>query len=308
MCPGGPRENPVNQSGSVALSTEAMRGPPWRNSLIIMALLTRNPTEAGTPQGGIASPVVANMALDGLEVVAQRAARNQKVNVVKYADDFIITGASQEVLEMKVKPVVVAFLKERGLELSAEKTRITPIDAGFDFLGFNVRKYGGKLLIKPSKPAVKRFLGDLRGFIKANKATKTAELIRQLNRKIRGWVNYYQHVVAKKTFTYVDRCVFRALMTWIDRRHPGKSASWKRQRYFRSEGWRNRVFSTKIRDGLGGTSCLELFQASSVAITRHLKIQAEATPYDPAFTDYFTRRAQSRRVNHLMWRGMVALP
>ena len=266
------------------------------------------PTEAGTPQGGIASPVFANMALDGLEAVAQGAARNQKVNVVKYADDFIITGASQEVLEMKVKPAVVAFLKERGLELSEEKTRITPIDAGFDFLGFNVRKYGGKLLIKPSKPAVKRFLDDIRGLIKANKAAKTEELIRQLNRKIRGWANYYRHVVAKKTFSYVDRNVFRALMTWIDRRHPGKSASWKRQRYFRSEGWRNWVFLTKIRDGLGGTSYLDLFQASSVAITRHIKIQAEATPYDPAFTDYFTRRAQSRRVNHLLWRGMVALP
>ena len=113
---------------------------------------------------------------------------------------------------------------------------ITPINAGFDFLGFNVRKYGGKLLIEPSKPAVKRFLDDLRGLIKANKATKTAELIQQLNRKIRGWVNYYQHVVAKKTFTYVDRCVFRALMTWVDRRHPGKSASWKRQRYFPFRG------------------------------------------------------------------------
>ena len=110
------------------------------------------PTEAGTPQGGIASPVLANLALDGLEEAAQRAApRHQKVNVVKYADDFIITGASKEVLETKVKPAVVAFLAERGLELSEEKTRITHIDDGFGFLGFNVRKYGGKLLIKPSK-------------------------------------------------------------------------------------------------------------------------------------------------------------
>ena len=266
------------------------------------------PTEAGTPQGGIASPVLANMALDGLEEVARRAApRNQKVNVVKYADDFIISGASQEVLETQVKPAVVAFLKERGLELSEEKTRITQIDAGFDFLGFNVRKYGGKLLIKPSKSAVKRFLDDIRDLIKTNKAAKTVNLLRQLNRKIRGWANYYRHVVAKKTFVYVDRSVFRALMTWIDRRHPNKSASWKRQRYFRSEGLRNWVFFTKVRDGLGGTTCLDLFQAGSVSITRHIKIQAEATPYDSAFADYFTRRAQSRRVNRSTWRGMVAL-
>lgn len=267
------------------------------------------PTEAGTPQGGIASPVLATMALDGLEAVAQRAvSRHQKVNVVKYADDFIITGASQEVLEMKVKPAVVAFLKERGLELSEEKTRITQIDAGFDFLGFNVRKYGGKLLIKPSKSAVKRFLDDIRGWIKANKAAKTEELIQQLNRKIRGWANYYRHTVAKKTFAYVDRCVFRALTTWIDRRHPDKSASWKRQRYFRSEGRRNGVFFTKVRDELGRTSCRDLFQAARVSITRHIKIQATATPYDPAFTDYFIRRAQSRRVNRSIWRGLVAFP
>lgn len=267
------------------------------------------PTEAGTPQGGIASPVLANMALDGLEEVARRAApRNQKVNVVKYADDFIITGTSKEVLEGCVKPAVIAFLKERGLELSEEKTRITQIDDGFDFLGFNVRKYGGTLLIKPAKAAVHRFLADVRELIKANTSAKTEALIRQLNSKIRGWANYYRHVVAKKTFAYVDDQVFRALMTWIDRRHPNKSARWKRRRYFRSDGLRNWVFSAKIRDGLGQITCLDLFHASSVPIVRHIKIQGHATPYDPAYRDYFTRRAHSRRVNGHLWQGMVATP
>jgi RNA-directed DNA polymerase len=267
------------------------------------------PTEAGSPQGGIASPALANMALDGLEAVAHKAApHNQKINVIRYADDFVITGASKEVLETRIKPAVVAFLKERGLELSEEKTRITQIDAGFDFLGFNVRKYEGKLLIKPSKQAVKRFLDEIRGLIKANKAAKTEELIRQLNRKMRGWANYYRHVVAKKIFNYVDHCVIRALMTWINRRHPNKPAYWKRQRYFRSDGRRNWVFFTRVRDGLGQSTCLDLLCASSVPITRHIKIQAAATPYDPAFADYFTLRAQSRRVNRPPWRGMVALP
>lgn len=265
------------------------------------------PTEAGTPQGGIASPVLANMALDGLEDVAQRAAtRSQKVNVVRYADDFIITGASKEVLEMKVKPAVVAFLRERGLELSEEKTRITHIDDGFDFLGFNVRKYGGKLLIKPAKQSVKRFLGDIRDLIKVNCAAKTEALLQQLNSKIRGWSNYYRHVVAKKTFGHVDDQVFRALMAWIDRRHPGKSAEWKRRRYFRSEGLRHWVFFTMIRDGLGRITRLDLFRASSVAIVRHIKIQGDATPYDPAFKRYFALRKKFRRVSTLMWRGMVA--
>jgi RNA-directed DNA polymerase len=258
------------------------------------------PTEAGTPQGGIASPALANMALDGLEEIARRAApSNQKVHVVRYADDFIITGASKEVLEMKVKPAVVAFLKERGLELSDEKTRITHIDDGFDFLGFNVRKYAGKLLIKPSKGAIKRFLERIREVIKVNVATKAEDLIRQLNSKLRGWTNYFRHVVAKKTFSYVDDQVFQALIAWINRRHPNKSARWKRQRYFRSEGRRNWVFFASIRNASGQVTCLDLFQAASVPIVRHIKIQAQATPYDPAFTDYFTRRAQSRRVSRL---------
>jgi RNA-directed DNA polymerase len=182
------------------------------------------PTEAGTPQGGMASPALANMALDGLEEIARRAApSNQKVHVVRYADDFIITRASKEVLETKVKPAVVAFPKERGLELSDEKTRITHIDDGFAFLGFNVRKYAGKLFIKPSKGTIKSFLDRIREIIKVNVATKTDDLIRQLNSKVRGWINYFRHVVAKKTFSYVDDQVFRALIIWINRRHPNKS-------------------------------------------------------------------------------------
>jgi RNA-directed DNA polymerase len=176
---------------------------------------------------------------------------------------------------------------------------------GFDFLGFNVRKYAGKLLIKPSKGAIKSFLERIRGIIKANVATKTEDLIRQLNSKLRGWTNYFRHVVAKKSFTYVDDQLFRALITWIKRRHPNKSARWKRQRYFRSEGRRNWVFFASTRDASGKATCLDLFQATSVPIIRHIKIQAQATPYDPAFTDYFARRAQSRRVSRLRWRGMV---
>jgi RNA-directed DNA polymerase len=176
------------------------------------------------------------MALDGLEEVARRVtSSNQKVHVVRYADDFIITGASKEVLEMRVKPAIIAFLKERGLELSEEKTHITHIDDGFDFLGFNVRKYAGKLLIKPAKSAVKRLLDKIRELIKANIAATTEQLIRQLNNKLRGWANYYRHVVAKKTFAYVDHQVFRALLVWINRRHPNQSAPWKRHRYFRRQ-------------------------------------------------------------------------
>jgi RNA-directed DNA polymerase len=192
------------------------------------------------------------MALTGLEQVAVKAApRGQKVHVVMYADDFIITGASKEVLEDKVKPAVEAFLWERGLALSSEKTRITHIDDGFDFLGFNVRKYAGKLLIKPAKASVKAFLGELRKFIKSNRAAKTQQLVRQLNRKIRGWANYFRHVVAKKTFDYVDNQVFLALLAWVNHRHRNKSNQWRRRRYFRNHGRRHWVFCAPIRDKQG---------------------------------------------------------
>jgi RNA-directed DNA polymerase len=268
---------------------------------------TLYPTERGTPQGGIASPTLANMTLDGLEAVAVNTApKGQKVHVVKYADDFIITGASKELLEEKVKPAVAAFLRERGLELSPEKTRITHIEVGFDFLGFNVRKYNGKLLIKPAKGSVKAFLAEIRGFIKSRATVKTAELIRQLNPKVRGWANYYRHVVSQKTFDYVDHQVFRALWAWIRRRHPNKSATWRHKRYFRRQGNRNWVFSASIRNPQGEAMPLDLFRAASIPITRHVKIRADATPYDPAFADYLASRQRSRRGSRLVWDGAVS--
>lgn len=266
-----------------------------------------HPTESGTPQGGIASPTLAMMALTGLEAAAVNAApRNQKVNVVVYADDFIITGASKEVLETKVKPAVSAFLRERGLELSAEKTKITHINDGFDFLGFNVRKYAGKFLTKPAKASVKAFLGEIRDTIKSNKAAKTEHLIWQLNPKLRGWTNYYRHAAAKKTFNYVDHHVYLALWAWVNRRHPNKSAKWKRARYFRSHGLRNWVFFALIHGEQEKATYLDLLCAGSVAISRHVKIRADATPYDPAFADYFATRSRSRRVSSLVWYGVVA--
>ena len=262
------------------------------------------PTERGTPQGGIASPTLANMALDGLEAVAINAAgKGQKVNVVKYADDFIITGASKEVLEDIVKPAVAAFLWERGLELSPEKTHITHIEAGFDFLGFNVRKYNGKLLIKPAKCSVKAFLAEIRGFIKARATIKAVDLIRQMNPKIRGWANYYRHVVSQKTFDRVDYQVLQALWSWIRRRHPNKSVKWRQKRYFRSHGNRNWVFSASIHNRQGVGLPLDLFKAASIPITRHVKIRADATPFDPAFIDYLASRKRSPRMSRLMWVG-----
>lgn len=252
---------------------------------------TLHPTFDGVPQGGIISPALLVIALSGMEEAIKRVTSfKDKVHVVSYADDFVITGASKEILERKVMPVVVSFLKERGLELSIEKTKITHVDEGFDFLGFNVRKYKGKLLIKPSQKNVKSFLDGLRGLVKSKAAVKQEILIRLLNPKIRGWANYYCHSVAKGTFSYVDHCIFSMLLRWINRRHSNKSAEWRRKKYFRPQGARQEIFSTAIKDKEGKRTFLDLFRAAQVPIRRHVKIRAEATPYDPRYTEYFLRR------------------
>jgi RNA-directed DNA polymerase len=240
-----------------------------------------------------------NLALRGLERVAKKAAFcRDKVNVISYADDFVITGISREVLEHKVKPAVVTFLKERGLELSLEKTNIIHIDEGFDFLGFNVRKYRGKLLIMPSKGNVKTFLTKVRETIKENATAKTDNLIRTLNTQIRGWTNYHRHVVAKRVFNRVDHCIFIALQRWIKRRHPNKNGHWRHDKYFRSRGGKNWIFFASSRVRNGGKKHLDLLQAAETPIKRHVKIKAEATPYNPVFTEYFQARKQSRNMRY----------
>lgn len=180
-----------------------------------------HPTEDGTPQGGIISPVLANMTLDGLEAAIANqphrgTKRQAKLHLIRFADDFVITGSSQALLGEEIEPGVVAFLAERGLELSAEKTKLTDIEDGFDFLGQNVRKYNGKLLIKPSKQSVQEFLAKVRGIIKANPGSSAGQLIVQLNLLIRGWANYHRHVVSKKVFKQVDHAIFQALWRWAN--------------------------------------------------------------------------------------------
>src|SRR5207249_156536 len=165
------------------------------------------PTKEGTPQGGICSPVIANMVLDGLEQIltshfskTSRAGRRAKVNLIRYADDFCITGSSKELLEQEVRPLVEQFLRERGLQLSAEKTVTTHIDQGFDFLGQTVRKYQrgkrAKFFITPSKKNIKTFLTKIRKHIKESRDLTAGELIAELNPQIRGWALYHRHVVS----------------------------------------------------------------------------------------------------------------
>src|SRR5437763_3344887 len=217
-----------------------------------------HPTEAGTPQGGIISPVLANMTLDGLESMLMqhypkvKTARGTLVNFVRYADDFLVTGRTKELLEQEVKPLIEKFLRERGLQLSPEKTLITHIEDGFDFLGQNVRKYKTgkrhKLLIKPSKKNVAAFLEKVRDIVKANKPLPAAKLIAKLNPIIRGWANYHRHVVSKKVFSSVDEMIYQTLKRWINRRHPRKTEAWKAKKYFKTYGGDNWVFFAKERE------------------------------------------------------------
>jgi len=252
-------------------------------------------TKEGTAQGGLISPCLLVNVLTGLEAAVKAVVnKSDKVHVCAYADDFVITGASQEVLENKVKPAVKTFLIERGLTLSETKTKITHITEGFDFLGFNIRKYKGKLLIKPAKASIKRFLNNLREFIRNSVGWNAGNLIQQLNPKIRGWCNYYRHVVASETFSKIDDRVFKALMRWIKHRHPEKNTYWRVQKYFRQVGIRQWVFHARVLGKEGKSQILDLFAASKIPIKRHVKIRGEATPYNPVFNDYFRERRLKR--------------
>jgi RNA-directed DNA polymerase len=260
-----------------------------------------HPTEAGSPQGGIISPALANLTLDGLEaaIVSRYSHRDRSkpytgVNVVRYADDFIVSGRDPKKLE-EIRLLVAEFLAERGLELSPEKTRLTHIDEGFDFLGQNIRRYNGKLIIKPSKKNRKAFLDKVRGIIKANPTIQTGLLIELLNPIIRGWANYHRHVCSKQTFRYVDYAIFKALWRWARRRHPkNKNAHWVRKKYFRTHGRRTWTFTGEVngRDGKSKTVYLEY--AVYTPIRRYVKIRAAANPFDPEWEMYFEKRIQAK--------------
>jgi RNA-directed DNA polymerase len=258
---------------------------------------TLHEVNAGTPQGGIASPVMANLTLDGLEQKLQqqlgvrRSLREKnKVHLVRYADDFIISGSNRSLLEEEVIPTVRGFLRERGLTLSPDKTHVTHIDQGFDFLGQNLRKYNGKLLIKPARKSVKVLLQKVRRVVKANAQATAGHLILQLNPILRGWANYHRHVVSKAIFGNVAHQISDIIWRWAARRHPRKSRRWTKQKYFRTVGSRNRVFFGQIEGRDNQPYLIDLFDVAGVSIKRHIKIRNTANPYDPQWREYFDKR------------------
>lgn len=274
------------------------------------------PTEEGTPQGGTISPTLMNMTLDGLEEllherIPDRYVGGKKcfngINFVRYADDFIITGKTPELLQNEVPPIVQEFLKERGLQLSEEKTLITHIDEGFDFLGKNIRKYNGKLLIKPSKSSVKAFLGKVRSIIKDNKSATQEMLIRKLNPVIRGWVNNQRFVVSSVIFGTVDYQIYKCLWQWCKRRHKRKSNRWIAAKYFHHIGNRHWTFSAPIKSQKKGSEAryVKLEYATDTKITRFKKITAQANPFDGYWSTYFEEREGEMMLHNAKARGTL---
>ncbi len=258
------------------------------------------PTEAGTPQGGIISPILANITLDGIEKILEdkyhtnkigridsNHAAKYKVNFSRYADDFIVTAKTEEIAK-EVKELIKDFLKDRGLELSDEKTLITHIDNGFDFLGWNFRKYNGKLLVKPSKKSIDKVTDKISNIIDKGKAWKQGELIDALNPTIIGWSNYHQSVVSSKIFNRLDSIIWNMLWHWAKRRHPNKSKQWIVNKYWHSSGKRNWVFSE-------GNKRLNLL--SDTKIVRHMKLKLDMNPH--LDKDYFILRKIKLGANKL---------
>lgn len=248
------------------------------------------PTREGTPQGGIISPLLANLTLDGLEQVirSQIKPRHDQVNFIRYADDFIVTARTRETLEQTVKPAVVAFLASRGLELSEQKTTITHIQAGFNFLGQNVRKYRNKLVIKPARDGTKALLQKTHDCIKGMVGQTAGTLIRKLNPIVRGWANYHRHVCAARTFSVVDRIIQTQLTHWARRTHPNKTVGWLKRHYFSAAG--NGAFSIRTQNRDDESVVVAVHRMSQTKIERHIKVRGEANPYDPRDTEYFERR------------------
>lgn len=261
-----------------------------------------SPTEEGTPQGGVISPLLLNIALHGMEEAA--GVRYRKHNpaavthaspvLIRYADDYVAMCHSRQQAE-GVKKRLHSWLADRGLSFNEDKTQIVHASDGFDFLGYNVRRYrtwrGGKLLIKPSKEAIKRHRQRLSEEMRSLRGADPAEIIWRLNPIIRGWAAYYRPVVASEAFHRLDDHMWQLLYRWARRRHPTKPWRWVAVRYFgkfntsRQDRW---VFGDR-------DSGVYLHKFAWTKIVRHVPVQGTASPDDPALAQYWADRRRKRQ-------------
>jgi len=275
-------------------------------------------TEAGTPQRGVISPLLANIALDGMIRLVEKCFPKKTSNnknyarVIRYADDFVVISPQLEIIQ-QCQTVIEEWLKPIGLELKPAKTRIChtlreievngeKVKPGFDFLGWNFRQYpvgkhhasktGGKnpkllgltTLIKPSKKAIKAHADKVKKVIKTHKSTPQYALIKHLNPVIRGWCNYHSKVVSKETFSSIDKINWQRLRAWTVSRC-GKANYGKLRKYFRNNG--NKAWSFETKDGY------KLLTLAETPITRHVTVRPEASPYDGNWTYGRTRKGTS---------------
>jgi RNA-directed DNA polymerase len=214
-----------------------------------------------------------------------QATKRAKVHLVRYADDFVVTGNSKELLETIVRPWIEKFLRERGLSLSEEKTSVVHIEQGFDFLGWNFRKYSEKLLIKPAKKNVKTLYSKVREIIRGSISIPKYELIKRLNPILKGWAQYHKGVVAKATFSLMDQLIYWRLMRWGLRRHPRKTRKWVFTHYWKHWSGRYR-FSEQILNEFEEVQLTELYALADTKIERHIKVKGDFNPFDPAWVAY----------------------
>lgn len=236
-----------------------------------------------------------NMTLDGLEKLIKGLTQEKskwawtpkrRTYLIRYADDFIVIAQTKEILEDKIRPAVEEFLKERGLSLSKEKTKMTHIAEGFDFLGVNMRKYKGKLLMRPTKKNINIFLDKIKTIIKRRRSDKMIELIQQLNPVIKGWTGYYRSTSAAGVFSKMEHEIWVKLWRWARRRHPKKNAQWVKDKYFKTIGRRRWVFGCMTNK----QKWVELQSTARARIIRHWKIKKEANPFDTKWKEYFEKR------------------
>ena len=259
-------------------------------------------TMEGSPQGSVASPLLANIALDGMEkeigIVYRKTYKSGtghkidpkcKMGRVVYADDFVIVTETNEQAQLMYQKLT-PYLKRRGIKLSVDKTKVTHIENGFDFLGFSLRQYkteqGNKLLIKPSEDSIKKAKGKIKDTFAVMRGRPVKEIIRVLNPIIRGYGQYWKHVVSKKTFGYMDNYVFLKIRKHLRQLHPKKSWKWIRERYFKKphHGGNDRWILTCPLTNI------QLLKMSWIKIERHVMVAYKNSPDDPSLKEYWKKR------------------
>lgn len=259
----------------------------WLRAGYVEAEIFHDTTD-GVQQGGIVSPVIANLALDGMQQLVGGTR-----GFVRYADDFIATARTEEEL-LQLKPRIESWLAERGLILHPDKTKIVHIRDGFDFLGFNIRQYRGTCLVKPQKKKVLGLLQRIRDWLRAHWTVSPDVVVRYLNTLLNSWIPYYRHAVSKAAFDFIKHQLWKAIWNWCARRHPNKPYRWIKSKYFQRHKGQDWCFYADIVTDCGERIREFLVNPSDTQIQRHIKVRADACLDDPSYCEFWEQRANRK--------------